>query len=291
MAYKTVIYEKEGSVARVIMNKPHNLNAYCFFGGEDAEEIWSAFDEAAEDDEVKVVIWKGTGRAFSVGHDLSKVGFVYGFGTGEPGEKRPSQRIRLKLDRYCTEQTKKIFTHPKITIAQAHGYCIAGGLWNALLCDLITASEDATFGVTEQRMGFGGSGVQVALLVATVGLKRALDLLLTGKMIGANEAKEMGLVNYVFPPDKLEEETENLAQAMALYPRDGIALGKATRHLVYGAMGLLNSFDLAYVSHTMFTNLRYEPDEYNFFKQRRDKSTKTAWQGRDKRYIDAGLDT
>jgi len=285
--YKHVIYEKEGPIARIIMNKPEKLNAYVFFGGEDAEEIWAAFDEAAEDDEVKVVIWKGKGRAFSVGHDLSKVGFVYGFGRGKPGERRPSQRIRLKLDRYCTEQTKKIFTHPKITIAQAHGYCIAGGLWNAMLCDLITASEDALFGVTEQRMGFGGSGVQVALLIQTVGLKRALDLLLTGKMISAKEAHEMGLVNYLFPSDKLEEETEKLAQAMALYPRDGIALGKATRHLVYDALGLTASFDLAYVSHTMFTNLRFEPDEYNFFKERRDKSTREAWEGRDERY--AGL--
>lgn len=291
MKYKHVIYEKEGSIARIIMNKPEKLNAYVFFGGEDAEEIWTAFDQAAEDDEVKVVIWKGRGRAFSVGHDLSKVGFVYGFGTGQADEKRPSQRIRLKLDRYCTEQTKKIFTHPKITIAQAHGYCIAGGLWNAMLCDLITASEDALFGVTEQRMGFGGSGVQVALLIQTVGLKRALDLLLTGKMISAKEAHEMGLVNYLFPSDKLEEETEKLAKAMALYPRDGIALGKATRHLVYDALGLTNSFDLAYVSHTMFTNLRYEPDEYNFFKQRRDKSTREAWEGRDAQYTDLGLDT
>jgi len=263
--YKHVIYEKEGPIARIIMNKPEKLNAYVFFGGEDAEEIWAAFDEAAEDDEVKVVIWKGKGRAFSVGHDLSKVGFVYGFGRGKPGERRPSQRIRLKLDRYCTEQTKKIFTHPKITIAQAHGYCIAGGLWNAMLCDLITAS----------------------LLIQTVGLKRALDLLLTGKMISAKEAHEMGLVNYLFPSDKLEEETEKLAQAMALYPRDGIALGKATRHLVYDALGLTASFDLAYVSHTMFTNLRFEPDEYNFFKERRDKSTREAWEGRDERY--AGL--
>jgi len=290
MAYKTVIYEKEGNIARVIMNKPHNLNAYAFFGGEDAQEMWSAFDEAAEDDEVKVVIYKGKGTSFSVGHDLSKVGFVYGFGT-KTEERRPSQRIRLKMDRYCTEQTKKIFTHPKITIAQTHGYCIAGGLWNAILCDLITASEDAKFGVTEQRMGFGGSGVQVALLIANVGLRRALDLLLTGKMIDAQEAKEIGLVNYVFPPDKLEEETEKLAQAMALYPRDGIALGKATRHLVYDMMGLTTSFDLAYISHTFFTNLRYEPEEYNFFKERRDKSTKDAWRGRDKRYTDAGLDT
>jgi enoyl-CoA hydratase len=285
--YKHVIYEKEGPIARIIMNKPEKLNAYVFFGGEDAKEMWAAFDEAAEDDEVKVVIWKGMGRAFSVGHDLSKVGFVYGFGTGKPGEKRPSQRIRLKLDRQGTNASMRVFLHPKITIAQVHGYCLAGGLWNAMLCDMIVASEDAQLGLTEQRMGFGGSGVQVAHLIQTVGLKRALDLLLTGRIISGKKAEEIGLVSYVVPSERLEEETEKLAQAMALYPADGIALGKATRNLVYDALGLTASFDLAYVSHTMFTNLSFEPGEYNFFKERRDKGTGAAYKGRDERY--AGL--
>lgn len=287
MKYKHVIYEKEGPIARIIMNKPEKLNAYVFFGGEDAKEMWAAFDEAAEDDEVKVVIWKGRGRAFSVGHDLSKVGFVYGFGAGKPGEKRPSQRIRLKLDRQGTDASMRVFLHPKITIAQVHGYCLAGGLWNAMLCDMIVASEDSQLGLTEQRMGFGGSGVQVTHLIQTVGLKRALDLLLTGRIISGKKAEEIGLVSYAVPAERLEEETEKLAQAMALYPRDGIALGKATRHLVYNALGLTASFDLAYVSHTMFTNLRFEPDEYNFFKERRDKGTEAAYKGRDERY--AGL--
>ena len=129
MSDQKVILEKEGNIARIIMNNPAKLNAFVFFGGKesDANLIWDAFEEAAEDDDVKVIIWKGAGRAFCVGHDLSKVGFVYGFGSGKKDEGRPNQRIRLKYDRAGTERPMRtIFLNPKITIAQVHGYCLGG---------------------------------------------------------------------------------------------------------------------------------------------------------------------
>ena len=88
--------------------------------------------------------------------------------------------------------------------------------------------------------------------------------------------------------DKLDEEVEKLADAMCLLPRDGIAIGKATRHLLFDSLNLTNfGVTLCYPSHTLFTNLRWEPDEYNFFKERRDKGAKTGFHERDKRF--AGL--
>ena len=287
MAYKDVILEKEGNIARVIMNKPDKMNTYSFFGGKDADamEIWNAFDEAAEDDDVKVIIFKGAGRCFTVGHDLSKVGKVYGMGTGQAGERRPSQRIRLKLDRNGYEvPMRSIFLNPKITIAQVHGHCIGGAIFFAIWCDLVVAAEDSQFGFSEQRLGFAGSGVTMSHLVMTIGLKRTLDLLLTGRTFTGKEAAEMGLITKAVPPDKLEDEVEKLAKAMTLLPRDGIAIGKATRHLIYDRLGLTGDFTPAYISHTLFTNLRWEPDEYNFFKERRDKGTKTGFKVRDERY-------
>jgi enoyl-CoA hydratase len=124
-------------------------------------------------------------------------------------------------------------------------------------------------------------------LIYHVGLKRALDLILTGRLISGKEAAEMGLATKSVPADMLEEETEKVAQAMALLPRDGIAIGKATRHLIYDRLGMTGDFIQAYISHTMFTNLRWEPDEYNFFKVRRDQGAKAGFHGRDERY--AGL--
>lgn len=287
--YKYVIYEKEGNIARVTMNRPEKLNVYTFISrGEDAKEFYGALDDAAADDDIKVVIIKGAGRAFSVGHDLTKVGFVYGFGT-ESNERRPSQRIRLAYDRMAMEDwINKIFLHPKITVAQVHGYCVGGGLLIMSLCDLAICADDAILGHTEQRLGFAGSGIpNMQILIATIGLKRTMDLLLTGRMINGPEAERFGLVNKSVPPDKLEEEVDKLTKALTLLPRDGIAIGKAHRHMAYDTMGLTQGLAQGYFTHTIFTSLRWEPDEYNFFKERRDKSAKTGFHGRDARY--AGL--
>jgi enoyl-CoA hydratase len=287
MKYRYISYEKVVNIVTITLNKPEKLNAFQWLGrGEDAAEVWSAFQQAADDDDVKVIITKGAGRAFTVGHDLSTSGFLYGMGTGKAGERRPSQRIRLKYDKLAMDDNMMhVFLNPKITIAQLHGYCIGGGMYFPLLCDLALAAEDAQLGLTEQRLGFAGSGVLgITHLILHIGMKRALELLLTGKTISGKEAAEIGLVNKAVPPDKLEEETMKLAKAMALLPRDGIAIGKATRHLIYDRLGLISDFIPAYISHTLFTNLRWEPDEYNFFKERRDKGAKEAFHKRDERY-------
>ncbi|RLC91955.1 MAG: enoyl-CoA hydratase/isomerase family protein [Chloroflexi bacterium] len=288
MEYKYIIYEAKDHIATITLNKPEKLNAFQWLGrGEDAAEVWSAFQRAADDDDVKVIIVKGSGRAFTVGHDLTKVGFLYGMGTGKPGERRPSQRIRLKYDKMgMDDNMMNVFLNPKITISQLHGWCIGGGVYFPLLTDLAVAAEDAQLGLTEQRLGFSGSGVLgITHLIYHVGMKRALELLLTGKIITGKEAAEIGLVNKAVPADKLDEETMKLAKAMTLLPRDGIAIGKATRHLIYDRIGLISDFIPAYISHTLFTNLRWEDDEYNFFKERRDRqSAKEAFKERDKRY-------
>lgn len=283
---KDTIYEKEGNIARIILNRPDILNALNMIGkGEETDEFYQCLDDAADDDDIKVVIMKGRGRAFTVGHDLTKVGFLYGFGT-KSDERRPSQRIRLTLDKQAVMVgIQKIFLHPKITICQCHGYCYGGGTYFPLVSDLAVAAEDAQFGCPEQRLGFSGSGVAgITHMILHIGMKRTLDMLLTGRPISGKEAEEWGLVNKAVPIDKLEEETEKLAQAMCLLPRDGIAIGKATRHLIYDRLGLTSDWAPAYISHTLFTNLRWEPDEYNFFKERREKGAKTGFHERDKRF-------
>lgn len=285
--YKYILYEEDGNIARVTLNTPHNLNAMNLIGeGEEAKEFYHAYDRAAKNDDVKVVILKGAGRALTVGHDLTKVGFVYGF-TTEKGDRRPSQRMRLDMDRKALHDQLMtgVFLHPKITICQCHGYCYGGGMLFPLLMDLAVAAEDAQFGSVEQRLGFSGSGVPyITHLMLTVGLKRALDLLLTGRTISGKEAAEIGLVNKAVPIDQLEGEVDKLAKALTLLPRDGIAIGKANRHIIYERLGLCQSFIPGYISHTFFTNLRWEPDEYNFFKERKNKGAKAGFHGRDERF-------
>ena len=282
--YKYVLYEKDGAIATITLNRPERLNAFDFPGqGGICDDFFSALEEAEVDDEVKVVIIKGAGRAFCAGHDLSTVGYIYGM-SDRPTDKRPGQRIRLKVDRnWLWAHHMRLMFHPKITIAQVHGYCIGEGLMITEECDLAIASEDALLGHTEQRLGFAGCGISTVLpLILSVGLKRARWMLLTGKQISGKEAAEIGLVNKAVPPDKLDETVRKLAEALVLYPADGIAIGKAMTNIVYDILGIPSSFSTGYVGHTLFTNLRYQPGEWIFFKERRDKGVKAAFHERDK---------
>ncbi len=286
MSYKYVIYEKQGEIATITFNKPEKMNSYVIISvGEDFAEVLDAFKQAENDDDVKVVILKGAGRCFSTGQDLSKVGFVYGFGD-QRSDRRPSQRIRLKMDREgICEGYKAIFLCPKLTIAQVHGYALEAGLMIAMLCDFFIVADDAMVGFPGQRIGFAGGGEHTfGHLMMTVGMRRALDLYITGRQINGKEAEQIGLATKSVPADKLEEEVNNLAKDLCLLPRDGIAIGKATRHLFYDRMGLNDSFTYAYITHTLFTNLRHEPGEFNFFRERREKGAKAAFHDKDDRF-------
>jgi len=287
MKLKTVVYEKskfaEGAVATITLNKPETLNAMDV---ELTEDILKALTEAEEDDDVKAVIFKGAGRCFSSGYDLGRVYYVYGGGTGKAGEKvrRPSQRSRLKYDRWRSESLRRIYTCPKVTIAQVHGYCIGGGLYTVLCCDLAIAASNAKIGHSEQRLVFAGAMYVLPIEIMLIGQKKTRELLLTGKLVDGDEAERIGLVNKSVPEDKLEDETMKMAQIITLMPRDGLAIGKAMAMVAYETLGLTSSFGQGYLGHTMATNIRFEEDEFNFLKHRRDLGVKGAIKARDKRY-------
>ena len=283
--FDKVICEKEGNIAHIIFNYPEKLNPLGIVSGT-GKGMVAALDYIAEDDDVKVVIIKGAGRCFSSGYDISQVGFVYGMGTGKAGERRAAERKRLSTDReLIVGPAKKLFLYPKITIAQVHGHCIGGGFILVSCCDLAVAAEDAQFSRRDQRLGFAGNAADFVHMTYTIGLKRTMELLLTGRTIDGKEAERIGLVNKAVPADKLEEETNILAESVALLPRDGIAIGKAMREITYDTMGLTAGLDIHVVGHTFMTNLRWEEDEYNFFKERRDKGLREAVHERDERYI------
>ena len=273
---RRVIYEKDGNIATITLNYPEKLNAMDFLGdGGICDGFYKdALDLAEEDDDIKVVKIKGAGKAFCAGHDLSRVGFVYGM---EPG-KRASQQARLKVDNPWMDKTfRRLFLFPKITIAVVHGMAFGEGIIITECCDLAVASEDAMFSHREQRLAFGGQVSPLAIL--TYGLKRALDIWLTGRNISGTEAFQIGLVNRVVPIDKLEEEADNLARNLANLGRDVIAIGKAVRQQTYAQLGILSGMDMAALAHTFGTNVHWQPDEYNFFRERKDKGAKTGFHG------------
>src|SRR5512139_587596 len=144
MELEFIKYEKEKQVAFITLNRPDRLNA---IGPEIYRDWTAALDEAEKDDDVKVVVFKGEGRAFSAGADLTGVGFVYGMKEPKPGEKgelrRIPQRVKLKFDRALfVDFHRRILFSPKITIAQLHKYALGVAFQLVLHCDLLVASED-----------------------------------------------------------------------------------------------------------------------------------------------------
>lgn len=277
MEYENVLYGKDGGVATITLNRPEKLNAVS---PELARDWSSALDEATLDDDIKVVVIKGAGRAFSAGADLTGVGFVYGMQEPKPGEtgglRKIPQRVKLTFDRKMfLDFHRKLLYCPKITIAQMHKYCLGVAFNLVLHCDLLIASEDCKVGHVEERLGQGGMTIS-PIMVLRCGLTRAMDLCLTGKMITGTQAAAYNLVNRAVPEDILEDEVKELAHGLALHPKDGIAIGKACREMMYANMGVDKGLVEHYIMHSFQTNKVYDPGEFNFFKQRRDKGVRDA---------------
>ena len=285
MEEQWVLFEKdkERKIASITLNRPETLNA-CNLAMWD--RINHLVQEVDEDEDVKVLIFKGRGRCFSSGHDVSELGYMHGYGSGEHGERRPSQRQRIFID--CNHFMGKrgwcqtILDCKKATIAQVHSYCYGGGLNIVLESDLAVAAEDSLF--THPGWRYIGPSTDVWLMLETLGLKKAKEMMLTGTPINASEALECGLVNKVVPLDKLEEETMKLAETMASLPFDGIVIGKVQFEAALEAMGMGSALTASYILHCLQTGIRYEPGEFNLFRERREKGVKGALVSREKHY-------
>lgn len=270
-----IIYEKLGAIAYITLNRPEKLNTVT----REMFTSWGkAIDMAERDDDVKVIIFRGADRCFSAGAPLDQVGYVYGMKTPKPGEKAGKVPMRAKIDfdrSLFQDFFRKVALCKKLTIAQMHKYCFGVALMIVMHCDLLIASEDCQLGHVEERLGLAGQTL-MTIMVLRVGLTKALDLCLTGKKITAQQAVECNLINRVVPNDALETEVLELAEALSLYPMDGIAVGKVSRELLFETLGVTRGIMEHYIMHTFQTYRTYREDEYNFFKQRRDKGVKGA---------------
>lgn len=276
---KLVLYEELARhVVGITINRPEKLNA---LNDDVYDQLMAAFYAAQEDDAVKVVIFKGAGTSFCTGHDLTAVSSVYKDWvippSGEKPKRRPSQRSRLITDRRRMHaRWEKIFNFPKVVIAQVHGYCVEGGCNLQLLCDITIGADDAIFSYKGQRLAAGGASTLMMHLSHLIGYKKAREIILTGRNIPGTEAAQMGLINLAVPRDALEKTTLDMAKQIASMPRDAIVMGKFYSSMIYDMMGLNASFNAFTIGHTLGTNLRFEDDEYNFHRARRDSGAREA---------------
>ncbi len=193
--YEHILYEGDGVVALVTMNRPKKRNALSL---DHMQELISCFKTIGEAREAQVVILRANGPAFCAGHDLSEM------------VGRDPDFYRYLFD-VCCELMETIQSIPQPVIAQVHGVATAAGCQLAATCDLVVAAEEARFATPGVKIGLFCSTPMVALS-RSVGQKKAMEMLLTGEFVPAEEALAEGLVNKVVPADELEAETRTLAE-------------------------------------------------------------------------------
>jgi methylglutaconyl-CoA hydratase len=214
MPYETIQLGYDSGVATLTLNRPDKRNAISF---ELIDDLLRALDEVAKSDAL-VVILTGAGKAFCSGMDLDNLKALLG---RSPEQNLHDSQTMVRLFR-------ALYEFPKVTIAAVNGAAIAGGTGLALLCDFTLAVPEAKFGYTEVRIGFVPAIVSTFLL-RQVGEKQARDLLLTGRLFGADEAARMGLINEIVPPENLMMRARELA---ALLMENSPASLRATKQLL-----------------------------------------------------------
>ena len=209
MAYKTVIVDQQNHFGWITLNRPEHFNT---FSSEMAKELNQALVQLDNEKNVRVIIVKGAGKAFSTGIDLSEYS----------GKSINGYREWVGL----MEQMSHVISYmKKPVIASVHGYAVANGAGLVAACDLAVVAEGTKIGATAINVGLFCMGPAVPLS-RSIGRKRCLEMVLTGDMIDARDAEKWGLVNKVVPADQLEEETMALASKLAEKSPVALQMGK-----------------------------------------------------------------
>jgi 2-(1,2-epoxy-1,2-dihydrophenyl)acetyl-CoA isomerase len=223
VSYETIIWEQEGAVGRLTLNRPQTLNAWTAQFG---DELKRAVEGEAAQDSVRAVLVTGAGRGFSSGADLKA-----GFDAAEDG----MPNIKKELHDIYHPAIAGIRRLPKPVVAAVNGPAVGIGCSLALACDLVLAAESAFFGLAFVNVGLMPDGGSTALVPPAVGKARAFQMALLGERVPAPQALDWGLVNWVYPDEGLMAEAEALANKLAAGPTRSYASSKqALNNFLYG---------------------------------------------------------
>jgi enoyl-CoA hydratase/carnithine racemase len=226
-------------VVTLTLNRPKTLNSLS-----DAmmQALQRELDALAHDEQARVLVLAAAGKGFCAGHYLVEM------------RAKPSQDYYEQLFARCTRMMLSLQRLPIPVIARVHGIATAAGCQLVGMCDLAVAATDARFAVSGVNLGLFCSTPSVAL-ARNVGRKQAMEMLLTGDFISADEAKERGLVNRVVPADRLDEEIARLSDQIISKPRVAIAMGKEQFYRQI-EVGIEQAYSIA--GHTMACNMMDE---------------------------------
>jgi len=236
--YRHILFEQQGALAYVTMNRPAKRNALSV---EHMQELIGCLTAIGARRDLAVVIVRGNGPAFCAGHDLGEM----------IGQSPEFYQHEFAV---CAELMQMIITIPQPVIAQVHGIATAAGCQLVATCDLAVASEQARFATPGVKIGLFCSTPMVALSRA-VGRKQAMEMLLTGELISAHAALAHGLVNRVVPADELADATRALAEQIASASPLVVGIGKQA---FYRQLDLPLPEAYAYASQVMVANAALE---------------------------------
>jgi 2-(1,2-epoxy-1,2-dihydrophenyl)acetyl-CoA isomerase len=223
MSYETVLWEQTGGVGLLTLNRPETLNAWTAQFG---SELGQVVEGEAADESVRAVLITGAGRGFSSGADL-KAGFD-GADDGRPD-------VRHELHDIYHPVIRGLRRLPKPVLAAVNGPAVGIGCSLALACDLVMAAQSAFFGLAFVNVGLMPDGGSTAFVPPSVGKARAFQMALLGERVPATQALEWGLVNWVYPDERLMTEAQALAGRLARGPTRSYASSKqALNRSIYG---------------------------------------------------------
>jgi enoyl-CoA hydratase len=279
MSDSRVLLEKDRAthIARLTLNHPERKNCY---DPEMRRAIGAAMNDVATDDDIKVLLLRGAGSVFCTGADMSK---AYSWYETKGDDRRPSQRRKLAVDRESFSFYHDYIGYPKATVAQVEGYALGGGFELALASDISVASRDAKVGMPAARF-LGPVIGNIHLFFHRLGPVLAKRLLLTGETLSVSELSRPDVFTEVVAPDQVAARAEALAAQVAKMPADGIAIAKEAYRLVEQSQAYQGEESASVLFHAFATNLRFEPDEYNFVKERGRSGTTEAFKSRDEHF-------
>jgi enoyl-CoA hydratase len=288
-----VLFEVDADkrIATITLNNPKQRNSY------DAtmrDALARCLDIVADDDDLTVVLLRGTGGVFSTGADMNNAYGWYGDersreeqmdgdNAGEQKKGRPSQRRRLTVDRKSFGFYHNLMGFPKVTVGEVAGYALGGGFEIALMTDISVIARDTKIGMPATRF-LGPALGSLHMFFHRLGPVLARRLLLTGDIVEAGAIEHLGVFTETCGPDAVTARARYWAEKAAKMPADGVVIAKEAFRLVEQSQAYQGEEVASYLFHAYGTNLQFSPGEFNFVKTRAEVGTKEAFRLRDEHF-------
>lgn len=275
----------EPHIAVITINRADRRNAIL---SPDMHDLFKdRLDRAEADDDIKVVVLEAAGKDFSSGDDVRRLPVEQ---AGLTKGKRLPQTARMGNARRLHRHLTNWLEFPKTVIAACQGATLGAGMNLALAADILVVADDMYLARPQARIGFAGFSTAMPLALLKLGPNRGYEAMITGRKVPAAELKEWGVAASVVPADRLHDEAMRYARAIAHHSADGLMVGKHALITFWNAVGMAQFADWVPMGHSVFSNLSWRDDEFNFMKERSARGGREALAELERRYSEWGFE-